>query len=312
MSVNGGISSLIKSKASSLGFDLCGITRSRRLSEYEEPFREWCRSGMNDMMTYLSRNVEKRIDPSLFFPEARSVVVVGMNYFTINLQSEHDLPVISRYALGNDYHRVITGKLKNLLSYIRTIVPETHGKISCDSSPVMEKPWAVEAGLGWQGKNSLVINEKTGSFFFIGILFLNIELEYDLPVKTDRCRDCSLCIDRCPTGAINSNRTIDARKCISNLTIENRNPLDPRTARLFERRVFGCDICQEVCPWNINISPHNHPEFIASEKLISMTRHEWLTLDRERFEELFGKTPVARVGFERFKKNVETILYNSD
>jgi len=312
MSVNVGITSLIREKVFSLGFDLCGITRSRRLSEYEETFREWCHTGMNDVMTYLSRNIEKRIDPSLFFPGVKSVVVVGMNYFTRKLQSEPGVPVISRYALGNDYHNVITGKLKDLLSFINTIVPDVRGKISCDSSPVMEKPWAVEAGLGWQGKNSLVINEKTGSFFFIGILFLDIELEYDLPEKTDRCGDCNLCISRCPTGAINSNRTIDARKCISNLTIENRKPLDPGMARLFERRVYGCDICQEVCPWNKNITPHNHPEFNASDKLISMTRHEWLSLDRERFEELFGKTPVARVGFVRFKKNVETILYSSD
>ena len=311
MGNTGDISAAIKKKAYTLGFDLCGIARYRRLSEYEGPFTQWCRAGMNDSMNYLSGSIARRIDPALFFPGVRSIVVTGMSYFTADIQTGMDVPIISRYALGTDYHHVITGKLESLLSFVRTIVPGVQGKTSCDSSPVLEKPWAVEAGLGWQGKNSLVINETKGSFFFIGILMLDIDLEYDEPVREDRCGSCEECINRCPTGAINTNRTIDARKCIANLTIENRNPIDHGVAPLFERRVYGCDICQEVCPWNKNIPYHNHPELNASPEILSMTRQEWLSLDREKFLKLFGKTPVARVGFERFKKNVEIILQYS-
>ncbi|MGQ9621528.1 MAG: tRNA epoxyqueuosine(34) reductase QueG [Bacteroidales bacterium] len=305
------LSVLIKEKAFSIGFDLCGIAQARRLSEYERPLRDWCNAGMNDKMKYMARDMDKRLNPCLLFPGSLSVVVTGMNYYTTKLQSGDDVPVISRYAFGKDYHEVVTGKLGNLLSFIKTIVPEVEGKAFCDSFPVLEKPWAVEAGLGWRGKNSLVINEKTGSFFFIGILLLNVSLDYDRPFSEDKCENCTKCIERCPTGAINNNRTIDARKCIANLTIENRQTVPREMTKLFERRVYGCDICQEVCPWNKNAKPHNNPEFDISEKMRSMTKQMWLSLDRKQFSILFSGTPVNRIGFEKFKKNVVTILNGS-
>lgn len=298
----------IKDKAFALGFDLCGTARAVKLPEYESRFSEWCRSGMNHKMGYLQRNIPARFDPSALLTGAESVVVTGLNYFTDKVQDEKDVPVISRYALGKDYHHVVTGKLNELLAFIKTLLPGVEGKAFCDSSPVAEKQWAVKAGLGWQGKNSLVINEKTGSFFFIGILFLNIQLEYDNPSGEDKCGDCAKCIERCPVNAINDNRTIDARKCIASLTIESGQPLTSETAKSLGRRIFGCDICQEVCPWNTHLKPHNHAELMISDELRTMTRGEWLSLDKTRFRKIFGHTPVVRAGHERFRKNIETIL----
>ncbi len=300
----------IKEKALSLGFDLVGIARSRRLLEYENIFTEWRLAGMNGNMNYLQKNTDARFDPSILLPGTRTVIVTGLNYYTDIIQEQNDVPLISRYAFGNDYHFIIKNKLNELLLYIKSIFPDARGKAFCDSSAILEKAWAVEAGLGWQGKNSLVINESFGSFFFIGILLLDIDLDYDEPFHEDKCGSCSLCIDHCPVRAINKNRTVDARKCISSLTIEKKEPLIREEVQKFNRRVFGCDICQEVCPWNKNIKSHNHPELYISDVLRKMKKNEWLTLDRQKYEKLFRHTPVARVRFEIFKKNIETVLSN--
>ena len=197
------LSVLIKEKAYDLGFDLCGIAHARSLKEREDILRRWCSEGMNDSMTYLSRDIEKRINPELLVPGAKSLIVTGLNYFSDKNQKENDVPVISRYAYGKSYHEVITSKLAILLSYIKNLSAETEGRSFVDSAPLHEKAWAMEAGLGWQGRHSIVINKKIGSFFFIGTLILNIELDYDEPVSEELCGSCRLCIDQCPTGAIN-------------------------------------------------------------------------------------------------------------
>ncbi len=222
------------------------------------------------------------------------------------------MPVISRYAFGNDYHTVIVNKLNELLRFVRSLIPGTNGKAFCDSSGILEKAWAVEAGLGWQGRNSLVINKSIGSFFFIGILLLNVELDYDTPDKTDLCGSCRLCEEKCPVGAIRGNRTIDAGKCISAMTIEKKEPVSPEEARKFKNRIFGCDICQEVCPWNKNAKQHSHPEFLISEELRTMKREDWLSLDSQQYRRLFSHTPVSRVKFEIFRKNIHTVLEASE
>jgi epoxyqueuosine reductase len=218
------------------------------------------------------------------------------------------VPVISRYAYGKRYQDVITGKLDTLLAEIKEMEWSAEGKIVVDSAPFFEKPWAVEAGLGWQGKHSIIINREIGSFFFIGILMLNLELVYDKPVETDHCGSCRICIDRCPTGAINNNRTIDTRKCISNLTIENREALNEETGRRLERRVFGCDICQEVCPWNRKAPVLNHPEYAISREMAEMTTDDWINLSEEKFNSLFRFSAVGRVKYGNFVNNVRMVL----
>jgi epoxyqueuosine reductase len=302
------LSELIKQKALSLGFDLCGIAHARALTEIDPVLRKWCDSGMNDTMEYLKRDIKKRVDPGILFPGAVSVVVTGMSYYTAPKQNSPGVPVISRYAYGKRYQDVIMEKLEQLLEYIKIINPEADGKAVCDTAPLLEKRWAVEAGLGWQGRHSIVINKKVGSFFFIGILILNLELEYDGPVTKGYCGECRLCIDTCPTNAINDDYTIDARRCISNLTIENRSPVPEAFIPLLGGRVYACDKCQEVCPWNKGVSLHNHHEFEISSELAEMTREEWANLNSEKFEKLFSDTPVGRVKFERFKTNLEAIM----
>ena len=304
------LSDLIRHKATELGFDLFGIARARKLTEAQRVLSRWCSDGMHDRMSYLMREPEKRANPGILFPGARSVVVTGLNYYTDKRQIHPDVPLISMYAFGKDYHDIIKERLDLLLDYIKTIAPAAEGKSFCDDAPVLEKPWAVEAGLGWRGKHSIIINDKIGSFFFIGVLILNIDLDYNKRVQNFKCGSCTLCIDHCPTGAINNDRTIDARRCIANLTIGNRGPVPEEIVPLMERKVYSCDVCQEVCPWNKKARPHDVPEFMISEDLANLTKDEWLSLDKDKFDSLFKGTPVERVKFERFKRNIEAISGN--
>lgn len=304
------LSALIRDKTAELGFDLCGIAKARKLSECREGLTEWCTAGMHDKMNYLLRDPEKRATPEILFPGAKSIIVTGLNYYTENRQKEPDVPLVSIYALGKDYHNLITDRLERLLSYIKQLSPDADGRAFCDDAPVFEKPWAIEAGLGWRGKNSVVINENIGSFFFIGVLILNIDLVFDKPLSGEKCGNCRKCIDSCPTGAINSNRTIDARRCIANLTIGNRGPIPDDIIPLMGRNLYSCDICQDVCPWNKSAKPHSTPEFAISDELANMTKEDWLSLDDQKFNLLFKGTPVERVKFERFKRNIEAISKN--
>ena len=306
------LSLLIKEKAKDLGFDLCGIAHSKTLKEHEPVIKNWCSSGMNGDMNYLGQDIEKRINPGLLMPGAKSVIVTGMNYFTGKKQGGDGIPMISRYAYGINYHDVIKGKLNKILDYIKSISPESEGKSFVDSAPVIEKAWAREAGLGWPGRHSILINNKIGSFFFIGIIVLNIDLVYDEPFREDHCGTCRICIDMCPTMAINENRTIDVRRCIAYLTIENKNPVPDELAMKMEGRVFGCDKCQDVCPWNRNSKPNNNPEFQLSEEVEKMTSEEWLNLTREQFNRLFKRSAIERRTYKRFIQNVTIVTkYNN-
>lgn len=301
------LTSLIKEKAHELGFDLFGIAQVRKLEEHESVLRRWCSAGMNGEMTYLGSEFEKRSDPAILFPGARSVIVTGLNYYTSKKQGGNGVPVISRYAYGADYHNVIIKRLTKILDLIRSKEPSVVGKAFVDSAPLLEKAWAREAGLGWPGRHSVLINREIGSFFFIGVLLIDISLEYDKPFAGEYCGECRFCIDACPTKAINENRTIDARRCIAYLTIENRGPVPEDIAGKMDGRIFGCDKCQEVCPWNKFAKAHKTPEFNQSADLENMTREDWLSLTPDRFNELFRRSPIKRAKFEGLMNNMKLI-----
>ncbi|MCJ7446748.1 MAG: tRNA epoxyqueuosine(34) reductase QueG [Bacteroidales bacterium] len=302
------LSSRIKEKAADLGFDLCGIAKARPLKENEPVLKAWCEAGMNSNMGYLGRNIEKRLNPEFLLPGAKSIVVTGLNYFSEIRQPEPGVPVISRYAYGINYHDVITVRLEKLLAFIKTIESGTEGRSFVDSAPLLEKAWAKEAGLGWRGKHSIIINKKIGSFYFIGILILNIDLGYDVPFTGDYCGECQLCIDLCPTGAINDNRTVDARKCIANLTIENRGPIPEEIIPMMEGRVYGCDKCQEVCPWNKKVQPNHTPEFAINPGISAMSPEDWLSITREQYARLFKNSAIGRVKYEQLMQNIRLIM----
>jgi epoxyqueuosine reductase len=306
-SANITISRLIKEKAFELGFDLCGIAPSKSLKERGIILKNWCSDGMNGGMSYLSKDIEKRIDPAYLVPGAKSLIVTGLSYYTDNLQREPGVPILSRYAYGESYHSVIKRKLDKLYSFIKTTDPETEGRSFVDSAPLLEKAWAVESGLGWQGRHTIVINKEIGSFFFIGTLILNIKLDYDRPVAEDYCGNCRSCIDLCPTGAINENRTIDARKCIANLTIENRGPIPEEIIPKIGGRVYGCDRCQEVCPWNKHAKQHKTPEFNMPEEIEMMAKEDWKNLSREDFKRLFKGSALERRKYDPFMRNVTDV-----
>src|SRR4030042_896296 len=298
----------IKEKALELGFDICGIARARALKERESSLKAWLEAGMNDKMGYLEREPEKRFNPGLVFPGTKSLVVTGISYYSEIKQKEKEVPVLSRYTYGTDYHDVILPKLEKILTWVKESVPEAEGKAFSDTGFLHEKSWINEAGLGWQGRHSIMISKEIGSFFFIGILMLNIELDYDEPFKGEFCGSCRLCIDSCPTSAINDNRTIDARKCISNRPIENRGAIPEENIPKLGGRVYGCDKCQEVCPWNKNIKPNSHPEFIIDEKIAGMSREEWESLTEDQFQKLFKKTALVRIKYEDFMRNISAAL----
>jgi epoxyqueuosine reductase len=301
------LTALIKEKAFATGFDLCGVAQSRALTEHLPILKNWCSSGMSGEMYYLGRNPEKRINPGLLIPGAKSVIVTGLNYYSDQKQGGNGIPVISRYAYGINYHDVITGKLNIVLDYIRSLYPEAEGKAFVDSAPLLEKAWAREAGLGWPGRHSVLINNKLGSFFFIGIIILNLELDYDKPFAEDPCNRCRLCIDSCPTGAINENRTIDSRKCIAYLTIESKNPVPEELVPKLGGRVFGCDRCQEVCPWNTRAKSNKIPEFQLPSEVEEMTSEDWNDLSIDKFNRLFNRSAIGRRTYKYFMQNVTIV-----
>jgi epoxyqueuosine reductase len=298
----------IRKKASDLGFNICGIAKARILLEYEPELKSWIDAGMNDEMDYLARDIDNRINPDSIFPGAKSLVVTGLSYNSEIMQRDAGAPVISRYTYGSDYHKVIKNKLKELLIWIRRGKPGADGKALVDSSSILEKPWAREAGLGWQGRHSILINKEIGSFFFIGILILNIELDYDPPFTGELCGECSLCVEACPTGAINDNRTIDTRRCIANLTIERRGTIPEEIVPHLGKRIYGCDRCQEVCPWNKIKIPGKTPEFSLNEEIAAMSLLEWKGLSRERFTRLFRNTAMERITYEKLMGNIRDAL----
>jgi len=302
------ISQKIKEKTKQLGFLECAIIPAGYFAEEKDRFREWLDAGMYGEMGYMARNVEKRLDPRLLFENAKTVIVVLQNYFPKKTQIDPDAPVLSKYAYGTDYHFVMKEKLRKLLAFIQEQTGPCNARPFVDSAPVLERAWARRAGLGWVGKNSNLISVQHGSFFFIGELILDIELPYDNSKQaTDHCGTCTRCIDACPTKAIVANRVVDARKCISYQTIELKDELDKNLTGQFENRVFGCDICQDVCPWNLKSNPHNEKSFNPHPKLLKLSKTDWHRMERPLFNELFKNSAVKRAGFKGLKRNLEFI-----
>ena len=308
MKESGQISVLIKSKAAELGLLECAVIPVENLTEEKLRFENWLAQNYHGEMAYMARNIDKRLNPGLLVENAKTIIVVLQNYFPEKTQSEADAPVLSKYAYGTDYHFVLKEKLRKLLVFIEQEIAPCNGRAFVDSAPVLERAWARKAGLGWIGKNSNLISVEHGSFFFIGELIIDIELPYDeVKEVRDHCGTCTRCIDACPTKAIVANQTVDARKCISYQTIELKSDLDTRLKGKFENRVFGCDICQDVCPWNLKSEPHNEPAFSPHPKLLSLRKNEWNDIDRPLFNELFRNSAVKRTGFDGLKRNLKFI-----
>jgi len=292
--------------SSELGFSGCGIVPVAHLAEEEEHLRTWLDQGFNGEMHYLSRDPRKRCNPALLMEGAPTLIMVTQNYYTPVRQTDTSAPILSRYAYGKDYHEVVKSKLHVLLNFIRELLPGIKGRVFADSAPLLEKAWATRAGLGWIGKNTLLISPEAGSFFFLGGILLDKEIPVFSPeIPEDRCRTCTLCLDACPTGALVAPRILDARRCISYQTIEHKKGPDDTLKGHFRNRVFGCDICQEVCPWNRKALPHSEKAFLPAEELEQLTAAEWESMDLTLFSRLFSGTPVMRAGYEKNRKNLD-------
>lgn len=298
-------SRLIENKALEIGFDACGFSKATFLEKESHILENWISEDKHAGMDWMLRNREARTDPRILVPGAKTVVSLMINYFNPEMQDDPSAPVLSRYAYGRDYHKVVKKKLLSLLKYIQELVPGTEGRAFVDSAPVMEHAWAVKAGLGWIGKNSLLLNREFGSYFFLGELIIDLELDYNNGIKSDHCGTCTLCVNECPTRAIGPNRTVDARKCISYLSIEHKGPLPTDLRSNFFNRVFGCDICQDVCPWNRELKPHTITEFLPTEELMKLNKAGWLELDQEAFDRIFHQSAVKRAGYHGLRRNIE-------
>ena len=293
---------LIKTEATRLGFMSCGISKAEFLEDEVPRLEQWLNENRNGEMGYMENHFDKRLDPTLLVSGAKSVVSLLLNYFPQETQRE-DSYKLSKYAYGRDYHFVIKDKLKQLLHFINEEIGEVGGRAFVDSAPVLDKAWAAKSGLGWIGKNSNLLSKKTGSFFFIAELIIDLELEYDTPV-TDHCGSCTACIDACPTDAIYEPYKVDGSKCISYYTIELKDSIPESEKGKFEDWMFGCDICQDVCPWNRFSKPHNEPLFDPHPDLLQMTKHDWEEITRETFNEIFRKSAVKRTKYDGLKRNI--------
>lgn len=303
-------SDLIKSKAREIGFSACGIAPIYSLESERQALESWLEAGMHGTMGYMKRNLEKRLNPAELLEGARSVITVLMNYYSPLRQTDPEAPVISKYVYGKDYHFVLKERLNQLLRFIDKEVAPCKGRVFVDSAPVLERAWAREAGLGWIGKNTLLITKKFGSYVFIGELIVDLELDYDTETISDYCGTCTRCIDACPTDAITAPRIIDARNCISYQTIENKGEIPLRIASKLNNRVFGCDICQDVCPWNRKSESTEIHEFFPSEELLQMKKHEWNRLDKQTYNKIFKNTALERAGYKFLMRNIRTIDFS--
>jgi epoxyqueuosine reductase len=294
----------IKKKALELGFAACGISAAKYLNEERDHLEKWLSEGMNASMGYMANHFEKRLDPSEIEEGAKSVISVLINYYPTQKQTDPAAPIISKYAYGKDYHLVVKEKLNNLLIFIQSEISPTRGRAFVDSAPVLERPLAKAAGLGWIGKNSLLISKEHGSYVFIGELIIDLELSYDTVFARDYCGNCTRCIDSCPTGAIVSPSVIDARKCISYHTIENKEEAPEQIQLQLHKNIFGCDICQDVCPWNKKIKPNQSSDFKPIDGLLEMQKEEWMELSHDTYTKTFRHTAFERAGYDRIRRNI--------
>jgi len=297
----------IKQKAVELGFLACGISAAGYLADEKERLESWLAEEMNGEMEYMARNREKRLDPRLLHEGTKSVISVLLNYYPKERQLDPEAPVLSKYAYGTDYHFVLKDKLNELLKFIRDEIEPCNGRAFVDSAPVLDKAWAVRSGLGWIGKNTNLISVEHGSFFFIGELLVDLDLKTDERIVSNHCGNCTRCIDACPTKAIVAPYVVDARRCISYQTIEQRGEIDKTLEGQFKDRVFGCDICQDVCPWNLKSEPHEENAFDPHPRLMELSRLDWQNMDESLFAELFRKSAVKRTKYSGLMRNLKFI-----
>lgn len=295
---------LIKTEAKRLGFLSCGVSKAEFLEEEAPRLEAWLKKNMHGEMAYMENHFDKRLDPTKLVDGSKSVISLLLNYYTPELQSDPSAPKISKYAYGTDYHFVIKDKLKSLLSFIQSEIGEVNGRAFVDSAPVLDKAWAAKSGLGWIGKHSNLLTQQVGSFYFIAELIIDLELEYDHPV-TDHCGDCTACIDACPTQAIVEPYVVDGSKCISYFTIELKDNLPSGFKGKFDNWMFGCDVCQDVCPWNRFSKSHNEPLFDPHPDLLDMSKKDWQEITNETFNKIFKKSAVKRTKFTGLKRNIQ-------
>ncbi|MCK0155568.1 tRNA epoxyqueuosine(34) reductase QueG [Cellulophaga sp. F20128] len=294
---------LIKEEAKRLGFLSCGISKAAFLEEEAPRLENWLNKNMNGQMSYMENHFDKRLDPTKLVEGSKSVISLLLNYFPEESQGEDALK-ISKYAYGQDYHHIIKSKLRELQEFMTATIGEVGGRAFVDSAPVLDKAWAAKSGLGWIGKHSNLLTQKVGSFYFIAELIVDIDLAYDTPV-TDHCGSCTACIDACPTQAIVEPYVVDGSKCISYFTIELKNEIPTDVKGQFDDWVFGCDVCQDVCPWNKFSKPHSEPLFNPHPDLLSMTKKDWEEITEDVFRKVFQKSAVKRTKFSGLQRNIK-------
>lgn len=293
----------IMQTARELGFDFCGISKAGFLEEEAPRLEKWLNQNMHGQMHYMANHFDKRLDPTKLVEGAKSVVSLVYNYYPKTDLANETGYKMAKYAYGKDYHFVVKDKLKTFYNKICEEVGEVNGRVFVDSAPVHERAWAAKSGIGWVGKNSLLLNKNQGSFFFLAELILDLDLEYDIPV-TDHCGTCTACMDACPTEAIPEPYVVDGSRCISYFTIELKENIPPEFKGKFEDWIFGCDICQDVCPWNRFSKPHQEPEFDPHPDLAGMTKRDWEETTEEVFQKIFKKSAVKRTKFSGLKRNI--------
>lgn len=307
MQQNNNYTPFIKQAAASLGFNYCGIAKAERLDDDARKLEAWLHKGMHGNMQYMANHFDLRVDPTLLVPGAKSVITLMLNYFP-SVQQKENTPHISKYAYGNDYHEVIRSKLKELLALIKTTIGEVNGRGFVDSAPVLERSWAQRSGLGWIGKNGNLISKQNGSFFFLATLICDLELEYDSPFAKDYCGSCRKCIDHCPTDAILPDKVVDGSKCISYFTIELKDALiDESMKGKFNNWMFGCDVCQDVCPWNRFSKPTKEEHFAPIPEILNLSSKEWEEMSEETFKQVFKHSPLKRTKYAGIQRNLKFI-----
>lgn len=294
---------LIKTEAKRLGFLSCGISKAEFLEVEAPRLEQWLNKNRHGDMRYMENHFDKRLDPTKLVEGSKSVISLLLNYFPNHQQTTNSYK-LSKYAYGTDYHFVIKEKLKVLTDFIQTEIGEVNGRAFVDSAPVLDKAWAAKSGLGWIGKHSNLLTQQVGSFYFIAELIIDLDLDYDT-ITTDHCGTCTACIDACPTQAIVEPYVVDGSKCISYFTIELKDQLPNNLKGKFDDWMFGCDVCQDVCPWNKFSKPHNEPLFNPHPELLEMTKKEWEEITEEVFKKVFQKSAVKRTKFEGLKRNIE-------
>jgi len=295
----------IKAEAKRLGFMSCGISKAQFLEEEAPRLEKWLRQNMHGEMQYMENYFDKRLDPTRLVEGSKSVISLLLNYYPHEQQRE-DSYKISKYAYGRDYHFVIKDKLKEFLHTIQETIGKVHGRAFVDSAPVLDKAWAAKSGLGWIGKHSNLLSKKTGSFYFIAELIIDLDLEYDTPV-TDHCGSCTACIDACPTQAIVNPYVVDGSKCISYFTIELKEEIPAFAKAHLDDWMFGCDVCQDVCPWNRFSKSHSEPLFDPNPKLLEYSKKDWEEITQEVFSEIFKKSAVKRTKYSGLQRNINAL-----